>query len=167
MRMALPDHGTQWYARRNGTVRGPFTDERIARYVLLGRIRMNDELSSDLVSWRRTRDCPELFPEELLKLSSWEDYQKLVVARMKVDERMCQRRKTRDNKPRPACEERRVSGDRRQKGSEAIFLQYHLMNEMRHHPHGTNSRQAHPLRTFLLATLLVTLVFAYFSIPTW
>ena len=105
--MALSDHGSQWYARRNGTVRGPFTDEHIARYILLGRIRLIDELSLDRVRWRPARDCPELFPEELLQLSSWEDYQKLVVARMKIDERSSQRRETRDNKPRPVRDERR------------------------------------------------------------
>ena len=85
--MGFSDHDSQWYARRNGTVRGPFTDERIARYILLGRIRLNDELSLDRVRWQPAREYPELFPKELLQLSSWEDYQKLVVARMKVDER--------------------------------------------------------------------------------
>jgi hypothetical protein len=161
--MALPDHGIQWYARRNGTVRGPFTDEHIARYILLGRIRLNDELSRDRVRWQPTRDYPELFPEELLQLSSWEDYQKLVVARMRVDERTCQRREMREENPRPALEERRKLADRRQKDSEAEFFKYHLMDDRPRSPH---NRQSQPLRIFLLATLLVTLVFAYFSIST-
>jgi hypothetical protein len=162
--MALSDHDNPWYARRNGTVRGPFTDEHVARYILLGRIRLNDELSRDRVEWHAVRDCPELFPEELLQLSNWEDYQKLVVARMRVDERTCQRREMRDKNPLPALEERRKLSHRRQTDSEAEFYRYHLMDDSSVDPRGTNNRQIQPLRTFLLATLLVTLVFAYFSI---
>jgi hypothetical protein len=164
--MALPDHGIQWYARRNGTVRGPFTDEHIARYILLGRIRLNDELSRDRVGWRPAWDYPELFPKELLQLSSWEDYQKLVVARMKVDERLSQRRGKREKNPQPAREERRKLSDRRHNDSDAEFFKYHLMDDLPRNPHGPNNRQIQPLRAFLLATLLVTLVIAYFSIST-
>jgi len=164
--MALSDHGSQWYARRNGTVRGPFTDERIARYILLGRIRLVDELSLDRVRWQPARDYPELFPEELLQLSSWEDYQKVVVARMKIDERVSQRRAMQENHPQPARKERRKQSDRRQNDRDAEFFKYHLMDDMSLNPRGSNSRQGQPLRIFLLATLLVTLVFAYFSIST-
>jgi hypothetical protein len=164
--MALPDHSSQWYARRNGTVRGPFTDEHIARYILLGRIRLYDELSRDRVRWQPVWDYPELLPEELLQLSSWEDYQKLVVARMKVDERLGQRREMRVKNPQPTLAERRTRSDRRQKDSDTEFFKYHLMGDRPRNPHGTNNRQIQPLRTFLLATLLVTLVFAYFSISS-
>jgi len=164
--MTIPDHDSQWYARRNGTVRGPFTDECIARYILLGRIRLNDELSPDRVRWQAARDYPALFPKELLQLSSWEDYQKLVVARMKVDERTGQRRQMREKNPQPAREERRKLSDRRQNDSDAEFFKYHLMDDMTLNPQSPKSRQGQSLRTFLLATLLLTLVLAYFSIST-
>ena len=164
--MKIPDHDSQWYARRNGTVRGPFTDECIARYILLGRIRLNDELSPDRVRWQTARDYPELFPKELLQLSSWEDYQKLVVARMKVDERTGQRRQMREKNPQPAREERRKQPDRRQNDSDAEFFKYHFMDDISLNPQRPDSRQGQSLRTFLLATLLLTLVLAYFSIST-
>ncbi len=164
--MGFSDHDSQWYARRNGTVRGPFTDERIARYILLGRIRLNDELSLDRIRWQPAREYPELFPKELLQLSSWEDYQKLVVARMKVDERTSQRRKMQEKSPQHAREERRKLSDRRQNDSDAEFFKYHLMDDMSLNPRGVQNRQGQSLRTFLLATLLLTLVFAYFSIST-
>jgi hypothetical protein len=164
--MMIPDHDSQWYARRNGTVRGPFTGERIERYILLGRIRLNDELSMDHVRWQPARDYPVLFPKELLQLSSWEDYQKLVVARMKVDERTGQRRQPREKNPQPARVERRKQSDRRQNDSEAEFFKYHFMDDLSLNPHGSNGRQGQSLRTFLLATLLLTLVLAYFSIST-
>jgi hypothetical protein len=164
--MGFSDHDSQWYARRNGTVRGPFTDERIARYILLGRIRLNDELSLDRIRWQLAREYPELFPKELLQLSSWEDYQKLVVARMKVDERTGQRRKMQEKRPQHAREERRKLSDRRQNDSDAEFFKYHLMDDMSLNPRGVQNRQGQSLRTFLLATLLLTLIFAYFSIST-
>ena len=40
------------------------------------------------------------------------------------------------------------------------------MNAKPRHPHETNIRQGQPLRMLLLATLLVMLVFAYFSTST-
>jgi hypothetical protein len=162
--MAPSENGGRWYARRNGTVRGPFTDERIACYILLGRIRLCDELSMDRVRWQPARDYPELFPEELLQLSSWEDYQKLVVARMKVDERTSQQRRLRENNPQPVREERCKQSDRRKNDRDAEFFKYHLMDDTPLNPRGSNTRQGQPFWTFLLATLLVTLVFAYFSI---
>jgi hypothetical protein len=164
--MALSDHDIQWYARRNGTVRGPFTDEYMARYILLGRIRLNDELSQDRIMWRPARDYPDLFPKELLQLSSWEDYQKLVVARMNVDERTSRRRATGNSGALPFREERRIVIDRRRANCDTELPKYHLMNNLPRNPHGANTRQIQPLRTFLLATLLVTLVLAYFSIST-
>ena len=162
--VTITNHDSQWYARRNGTVRGPFTGERIERYILLGRIRLNDELSMDRLRWQPARNFPELFPKELLQLSSWEDYQKLVVARMKVDERTGQRRRMQEKNPQPVLEERRKQSDRRQNDSDAEFFKYHLMDEVSLNPNNPNSRQGQSLRTFLLATLLLTLVLAYISI---
>jgi len=164
--MALPEHGSQWYARRNGTVRGPFTGERITRYILLGRIRLVDELSMDRVRWQPARDYPELFPEELLHLSSWDDYQKLVVTRMKIDERTSERRRLQGSQPQPVLKERRKRSDRRQNDGDAEFFKYHLMENMSFNLHGSNNRQGQSLRIFLLATLLVTLIFAYFNISS-
>jgi hypothetical protein len=164
--MTLSDHDSQWYARRNGTVRGPFTEEYIARYILLGRIQLNDELSRDRVRWQPARDCQGMFPQELLRLSRWEDYQKLVVAHMKADERLSQRRGRRDNHPQPVREERRKLPDRRHNESGAGISKFHLMDDKPSNAHGINNGQSLPLRTLLLVTLLVTLVLAYFSISS-
>jgi len=46
------DHQHVWYARRDGRVRGPFTAEELRRYLLLGRICEDDELSRDGMEWR-------------------------------------------------------------------------------------------------------------------
>ncbi len=164
MAMAHSNNGNRWYARRNGTVRGPFTDENVARYILLGRIGLKDELSQDRIRWRPVGDYPDLFPEELLQLSSWEDYQALVVARMKVDERLEERRGRQGKCLQAPPEERRNSPDRRRLDSNAEFFKYNLLNYLPHNRLGTDNKPRQPLRIFLLAMLVVTLVFAYFGI---
>jgi hypothetical protein len=164
--MVPSNNSSMWYARRNGTVRGPFTDEYLARYILLGRIRLTDEISLDRIRWRLLRESPELFPEELRRLSSWEDYQRLVVARMKVDERVSERREDQGKIPRSSAKERREVSDRRRFDSDAEFFRYHLLDEIPCNPYEVNKRHGRSLRTFLLATLLVTLVFAFFRIST-
>jgi hypothetical protein len=162
--MVHSNNGNRWYARRNGIVRGPFTDENIARNILLGRIRLEDELSQDRVRWRPVGDYPDLFPEELLQLSSWEDYQTLVVTRMKVDERLEERRGRQGKCQQSPSEERRKSPDRRRLDGDAEFFKYHLMDYLPYIRRGPDHKPRQPLRTFFLALLLVTLVFAYFGI---
>jgi len=40
-----------WYTRRGSEVKGPFPIGQIRRYVLLGRIRETDEVSTDGETW--------------------------------------------------------------------------------------------------------------------
>ena len=77
-----------WYTRREKEIRGPFPAGLITRYILLGRIREDDELSVDQLSWKTVREKQELIPEELkLDLSVPENQEKLRIARMREDER--------------------------------------------------------------------------------
>ncbi|RME33799.1 MAG: pentapeptide repeat-containing protein [Gammaproteobacteria bacterium] len=46
---------THWYVRRKGRVAGPYPAAQIRRYVLLGRIRLDDELSHDRETWITAR----------------------------------------------------------------------------------------------------------------
>ena len=158
---AYPEAVRRWYARRNGTVRGPFTDELMTRYIVLGRIRLEDELSLDRVGWRPAREYSELFPEELLRLSNGDDYQRLLVMRTGADERTVNRRRVVRHAASPFnFKERRVLTDRRAAGVEADFMTWHLRKPL---PRSTDSRRRQPLRIVLLATVLMTLAFAYFS----
>ncbi|MCF6325348.1 MAG: pentapeptide repeat-containing protein [Gammaproteobacteria bacterium] len=52
----------QWYIRRGEVIRGPFTEARIAHYLLHGRIRKNDELSQDQEQWLFSSEYPQLLP---------------------------------------------------------------------------------------------------------
>jgi len=129
----------------------------MARYILLGRIRLYDELSLDRVSWRPAREYSQLFPQELLQLSTWEGYQRLVVARMAVEERAGQRRVRQPADLRPAREERRVSADRRDRAGGEDSPNHHVAPDRQ-----TNQL----LRMVLLAMLLMSLVLAYFSMSS-
>jgi len=52
-----------WYIRREGHVVGPFAEALVCRYIVLGRISKEDELSQDSHFWRRLDELPELAAE--------------------------------------------------------------------------------------------------------
>lgn len=76
-----------WYTRREGDVRGPYPAGQIGRYILLGRIRDTDEVSQDAVRWEPLGAHPELLPPEMLDADSEEGRQRLLLARIREDER--------------------------------------------------------------------------------
>ena len=156
-----PEHN-RWYARRNGTVRGPFADEYVSRYILLGRIRLNDELSCDGSSWQPVIDFPHLFPEELSRLESWDDYHKLVMARIKYDERASDRRQ--GSTEQIPGRERRAGKERRSADNNSDFFRYLLVNRFPDVRIWGDNNCRQPFRAFLLMALLISLVAAYFSL---
>ena len=150
-----------WYARRDGKVRGPYRPDQVTRYILLGRIRLGDELSEDGRRWQPVMKCKKLLPEELSGEPSWEHYQRLVMARVNADERRSQRRREANGQAPPAgVAERRHGTDRRRLDSNMESFACHLMGMTGAEP---RRERPSPLRTYLLATLLVTLLLAWFS----
>lgn len=86
--LATMTNNQLWYTRREKEIRGPFPAGLITRYILLGRIREDDELSVDQLSWQIVSETQELIPEEMkLDLSVSENQEKLRIARMREDER--------------------------------------------------------------------------------
>jgi len=81
-----------WYVRKDGQTRGPASADRIAREILLGRIRENDNLSTDREHWRPLRSLPQLVPEVMRLAETEEGRQRLLLARLRVDERGHERR---------------------------------------------------------------------------
>lgn len=51
-----------WYFRRQGKVSGPFAAGLISRYILLGRLEMDDELSMDRTIWAPVSEHDGLIP---------------------------------------------------------------------------------------------------------
>lgn len=81
-----------WYLRKGGRIRGPFPAGQIAREILLGRIRANDELGVDREHWRPLSALPQLVPEAMLHTETEEGRQHLLLARLREDERQHDRR---------------------------------------------------------------------------
>lgn len=78
-----------WYTRsRKGETKGPFPGGQILQEILLGRYKLNDEVSHDKEEWSLIRDVPELVPEiftENRNEAGFED--RLASARRWADER--------------------------------------------------------------------------------
>ena len=148
----------KWYTRREGVVRGPFAAGDITRHILLGRIRLDDELSRDRVSWSQARTLTGLLPHEMLNLSSWDDYQCYIEARMRVDERRAERRCDTCPGCNAIANDRRVLRDRR-RGDDSRMIDSYIFGFQ-----GLNARGAAKpsrMRTLLLTMLLATLVFVW------
>ena len=147
-----------WYTRREGVVRGPFSAENITRYILLGRIRLEDELSHDHETWLLANECSSMLPDELSKLSGWDDYKRLVEARLKADERKGDRR-CQNCKNREKCHsEQRQGSDRRHNNNEVPVSQF-LAGASG--PRQPSRQQPGLLRTLLLALLLSLTMFVW------
>jgi uncharacterized protein YjbI with pentapeptide repeats len=100
-----------WYTRRGSVVRGPFPQGLISRYLLIGRIALEDEVSSDQIRWLPVRDVPELVPEELKGDPNDPAVQeRLRIARRREDERAAGDRRQQEAN---AAAERRRKDDRR------------------------------------------------------
>lgn len=60
----------KWYLRQHGEAIGPFPALQIARYLLLGRLELDDEISLDTQRWYRLREVAEVQPDKLEGLPS-------------------------------------------------------------------------------------------------
>ena len=147
-----------WYTRRGGVVRGPFSAENITRYILLGRICLNDELSQDHETWLPANGCSSLLPGELSSLSDRDENQRLLEARLKADERNGERR-CGNCKNRTTCRgEQRQGSDRRRNNNEVSVRRFLTGASTSSQ---TLRQQPALLRTLLLALLLSLTMFAW------
>ena len=113
--------GTEWFVRREGVIRGPFTEVKIKNYLLLGRVLLTDELSQGGVDWLRASHCEELVPDLLRLAPTPENQQRLLEARMLVDERSAGDRRAREPNPPAEIRERRTGRERRKPEPVAVL----------------------------------------------
>lgn len=77
-----------WYYRRAGEEKGPYTVGMMRQYVLLGRLRADDEVSDDRVQWHPLHQEPALIPDILSQdVQSPGVNERLSAARRWADER--------------------------------------------------------------------------------
>lgn len=153
-----------WYTRRDREIRGPFPAGMVTRYILLGRIRETDQLSTDQISWQSLSDVPQLIPEELkLDLSDPQNREKLRIACMREDERGALDRRGSDAAPKP-----RDTG-RDQRSVER--RQYEPMDVMRHREIKTrlliSLRQKHREQYLPRILGVVSVLSAIFALVWW
>ena len=67
-----------WYVQKGNRVQGPFTQCDMRRFLLLGRVRITDNVSQNGDNWEPVTQVPELISDELLNLHAGELYQWLV-----------------------------------------------------------------------------------------
>lgn len=149
------------FTRRDGTVKGPFPRGMVRRFVLLGRLRLVDEVSPDRQHWRTIEQYPELIPKEMQQLETDEDYERLMAARLREDERGRDRRQDSQH-PFPG----RRRGDRRE--TESAMMRAH--REVRNGLYTEYQRQPRLIGPstvlgLFLAAFVVAAVYLFVSMP--
>ncbi|MCW8889785.1 MAG: pentapeptide repeat-containing protein, partial [Sedimenticola sp.] len=109
-----------WYVRRDNQVKGPYPCGTVRRFVLLGRIVMEDEVSLDKLGWQKVSEVPDVIPPEIRKALADGDTEQLISSRMREDERNGrERRQSSDDEK----FKKRRQGERRQ--AELEIMQQH------------------------------------------
>lgn len=110
-----------WYTRKQDGVKGPFPTGMVRRFVLLGRLDRDSEVSPDGQLWLRLGDVERLVPEEVKHLDTPEGLERMLMARLREDERRRDRRRDADG----AVPERRRGPDRRSPEPELLVARRH------------------------------------------
>lgn len=76
-----------WFIRRNNQVKGPYPCGTVRRFVLLGRVLMQDEVSCDQESWYSVAEVADLIPPEVRKRVKADAEEGLICSKMREDER--------------------------------------------------------------------------------
>ena len=80
---------TLWYTRKDGEIRGPFPRAVIAQYLLLSRLRKEDEVSVDQKHWQPIYTIDELIPAVMkADLTDPNNEKRLKLAKRGADERL-------------------------------------------------------------------------------
>ncbi|MCW8920939.1 MAG: pentapeptide repeat-containing protein [Sedimenticola sp.] len=109
-----------WFIRHENQVKGPYPSGSVRRFVLLGRVLMQDQVSPDRKSWQQVSDVPDVVPPEVRKALIEGDSEKLIASRMREDERNGRERRVSAD---DAEFKKRRKGERRQ--AELEIMQHH------------------------------------------
>ena len=86
--MAQADsHKGRWYIKKDGKVLGPFPNQVVSSYLILGRIDLQTEVSQDQTHWTAIQQYSALVPEVVLNAGTPAGDKALMLARVREDER--------------------------------------------------------------------------------
>lgn len=141
--------GGRWYTRRGDMIKGPFTAGLIGRHILIGRLRLEDEVSNDKETWTRLASVPELIPE-VMKGDQDDPFvkERLLAAQRWADERL--QTDPRSEQAVSGYTERRRAGDRREGELDEVLEHRGVLRQRRL---GMNSENTLPGWILLLLIL--------------
>lgn len=58
----------QWFVNKDETILGPFTQDALADFLIIGRVHIHCEVSVDLFFWEPIHQVPQLIHEDMLNL---------------------------------------------------------------------------------------------------
>ncbi|CAK0747731.1 Pentapeptide repeat-containing protein [Gammaproteobacteria bacterium] len=151
--MTTPDNPSlAWYVRRNQKVAGPYPSGLIRRFVLLGRLRLTDEVSRDGQSWQTLQSTPEALPPGIRGKTAAEQEEFLRLGRLREDERSGQDRRALQESSEKWREQRQK--ERREAETEEVILHRIALNERLNQKTDAERRQV-PWRPVAIVAVMV------------
>lgn len=98
----------RWYIKKGEKVLGPFPNQLLSRYLILGRIELQTQVSQDQVHWSAIEAYSALVPDVVLNASTPAGAKVLMIARVREDERSAREKESQQPKEK---EERRENED--------------------------------------------------------
>jgi hypothetical protein len=142
-----------WYVRRGENIQGPFPCGTIRRFILLGRVRMDDDVSVDRKSWKMVSLVPDVIPPGVRKAAQEGTLDELLPDQLREDERTGRER--RSAKDDLQFKERR-KGERRQ--DEPELLHKHRVAREQLQQLQEEKQTKRPYLGILFTTLLILLL---------
>ena len=142
----------RWYIRRNGRVQGPFPNQLISSFLILGRIDLECEISHDQTNWSPVKNYRALVPDVVLNANTPEGARELMLARVREDER--------------TARSADIAGvERRTEEDQAIKLHRQLRNDIRNDYHTRFQLSWRYWVPILAVALVIILAFVFYR-PT-
>ncbi|NOY62424.1 MAG: pentapeptide repeat-containing protein [Gammaproteobacteria bacterium] len=156
-----------WYVRRGSKVEGPYVEGLIRRRILLGRIRMDDELSDDQHLWRLVSELPELAPATVAAADDDPYGQERLAAAMRwADERSGENRRSGAAMMRSEKNEQRAEAGRRKPEPVELETYRALLKSRQRAPVGYQQLRSIKLVIAFVVVVIVGIVSAlYFYQP--
>lgn len=150
------DPGKQklWFIRQNGKIKGPFPSGSIRRFMLIGRVLPQDEVSHNRKGWQPASSVPEVVPPEIRKAITEGNLEGLIPARLREDERRGRERRQGSD---DAEYKQRRKGERRQAETEIESKHRQAKLELS----DVSQRKRRPVIGVVVSVLLVSLVIGY------
>lgn len=150
------DQGKQklWFIRQNGSIKGPFPSGSIRRFMLIGRVLPEDEVSHNRKEWLPASKVPEVVPPEVRRAITEGNLDSLIPARLREDERSGRERRQGSD---DAKYKQRRKGERRQ--AETEIESKHRQAKLELSDISMNKKR--PVIGVVVSVLLVSLVIGY------